>query len=133
VKALDLELLHADGGAANTEYLLSRRGARTYWDEVRGSWRVHELHGPHQHLEGLAWCAPLPGLVDRAGSDDDPGRSTLLLLEDGVPLGPRYALPGQVERFGSGAFRHRGDLVVFSTLDGSDPNRNQRRYTWCVT
>jgi hypothetical protein len=55
--------------------------------------------------------------------------STLVLLEDGVALGPGHSLHAQIEVQGGGQFSHWQDYLNFSSSDGTDPRSNGRTYT----
>lgn len=59
---------------------------------------------------------------------NDDHRSGLILFENGVPLGPSHAMYRTIAEAGRGAYSHWGGLILFSTVDGSDPRSNGRRY-----
>ena len=56
-------------------------------------------------------------------------RSTLVVREDGVALGPAHTLHEQIRAGGRGAFSHWGSALIFSSSDGTDPRTNGRLYT----
>ena len=113
---LGLELLALSAGAANTEYLVRPAGSRNYWDGVLAAHPAAKLERPFRPLRGRAW---------RADAAADP---SAMLYEDRVPLGfARTSIEHVVER-GAGRFSAGPEGVVFSTLDGSDPNANGKRY-----
>jgi hypothetical protein len=62
--------------------------------------------------------------------DDEgaPDASRLVLLEDGVPLGPPHALHQAISAQGLGRYSHWRGSVYFSSSDGSDPETNGRLY-----
>ncbi|HYN76357.1 MAG TPA: hypothetical protein VES73_01020, partial [Lamprocystis sp. (in: g-proteobacteria)] len=64
----------------------------------------------------------------RADSLFDSYRSTLMLFEDGRPLGPPHARFDAIQRDGGGGYLHWAKLLVFSTPDHSDPRTNGRVY-----
>lgn len=83
--------------------------------------------------QGRAFVAP----IDRASSrffaivSDGIGSdraSTLVLLEDGRPLGPAHATHESIRAGGAGRYSHWGNGLWFSTPDGSDPRTNGRIY-----
>lgn len=89
------------------------------------------LPGPFRHLGGLQWQVEM--LPEGCGPGDSPAApaaSTLRLLEDGVPLGPRHALHAEIAERGGGRYSHWQGELRFSSSDGSDPNRNGRRYSF---
>lgn len=54
--------------------------------------------------------------------------STLVLLEDGRPLGPAHASHESIRTRGAGRYAHWGSGLWFSTPDSSDPRTNGRTY-----
>ncbi len=63
------------------------------------------------------------------GDKETRNRSSLVLFEDGRPLGPAHALHQDIREKGKGRYSHwtRG-ILYFSTSDNSDPTRNGRTY-----
>jgi SAM-dependent methyltransferase len=61
-------------------------------------------------------------------SCDQPKASPLVLLEDGVPLGPAHAHHYAIREQGVGRFSHWVDTMIFSTSDNTNPNENGRSY-----
>jgi hypothetical protein len=58
--------------------------------------------------------------------------SPVLLYENDKPLGPAHSLPADIERLGGGRYAQlKGQGLIFSTSDNSDPNNNGRHY-WVV-
>lgn len=76
------------------------------------------------HEEGLAWIAPVP---DSLLSDME-SSSSLVVYEDGEPLGPPHAAHADVRLLGGGRYSHWGARIYLSTTDGSDPRSNGRAY-----
>jgi len=74
---------------------------------------------------GRCWTARVSPWIP----DDFSGASTLLLLEDGRPLGPGHSLHDDIRQLGDGRYSHWGRSIFFSTSDGSDPRHNGRRYS----
>jgi len=62
--------------------------------------------------------------------DNDPANSSgLVLLEDGVPLGPAHASHADIRVEGGGRYSHwTRTMLYFSSSDGSDPRTNERLY-----
>lgn len=78
---------------------------------------------------GLAYGINLPEEFAAFASDSGaPTRSTLVIQEDGQPLGPANALHQLIRETGLGAFSHWGAQLLFSTSDNSDPRTNGRVY-----
>jgi Macrocin-O-methyltransferase (TylF) len=76
-----------------------------------------------------AFTAELP--ESQGDSDDEPHRSSLQLLENGIPLGPSHTSHTEIAERGSGRYSHWGETLFFSTSDNSDPNTNGRIYHGC--
>ena len=104
----------------------------------RGS-LVVALYPPFGNEAGMAWRAEhiLPFDIKALGPyADDPrlerGRSPVMIYEEGKPLGPPHSTFADISKLGRGRFAYwikQG--LIFSSSDGSDPNRNGRRY-WAV-
>lgn len=76
----------------------------------------------------IGWASALFEL--RADTASSPSRSTLLVLEDGRPLGPAHALHSVIRAEGAGRFSHWGDSVYFAASENSDPRSNGRTYAY---
>jgi hypothetical protein len=77
----------------------------------------------------------VPYPVVAAYPSDDPTdyRSSLMLYENGLPLGPAHSNFSDVARHGFGLFSHfERQGVVFATSDNSNPNSNGRQYAMTV-
>lgn len=66
----------------------------------------------------------------RGDTPAEPQHSPLVLLEDGVPLGPPHSLHDDIRQLGGGRYSHWGNSLYFSASDGSDPRTNGRAYTY---
>jgi hypothetical protein len=68
----------------------------------------------------------------RSDQIDGSLQSTLVISEDGKPLGPPHSYHIEIKEKGSGRYSHWGaataSVVIFSTSDNSDPRTNGRRY-----
>jgi len=62
--------------------------------------------------------------IQRSGS--------MVLLEDGIPLGPENTQHDLIRQSGSGAHSHWGNSLYFSSSDGTDIRRNGRVYSYRV-
>jgi hypothetical protein len=62
-------------------------------------------------------------------SDQSGGHSTLVLLEDGKPLGPPHCAHAEIRKEGQGRYSHwGGNKIWFAASDNSDPAKNGRQY-----
>jgi glycosyltransferase involved in cell wall biosynthesis/2-polyprenyl-3-methyl-5-hydroxy-6-metoxy-1,4-benzoquinol methylase len=77
---------------------------------------------------GHAWVMDLPRQRAYGDSADNLRRSPLIVLEDGMPLGPAHTAHKVVRSEGGGAFSHWEGRLYFSTSDQTDPTRNGREY-----
>jgi len=78
---------------------------------------------------GKAYLANTP---PEWGESDDPAhvdRSTLVLLENGKPLGPAHAVHDSIRKLAGGRYSHWTGMIRFSSSDGSDPRANGRTYS----
>ena len=75
---------------------------------------------------GHCWTVIVPEIV--SGDSNSTVVSTLVLYEDGRPLGPSRSLHDDIRKIGCGRFSHWGDVLYFSTSDNSDPRTSGRTY-----
>ena len=126
---LKMQLLNIVAGEGNTEYLFRPRQGRSYFDEIPAVSKVEDLKGPFKHLGGHCYIAQIPHLEASADSDDNRGRSKIMLFENGVPLGFPHQYPHHIKTFGSGRYSHWDVKLLFSATDNTDPNSNGKQYT----
>lgn len=74
------------------------------------------------------WVQLPPEWLPFASDLDHPERSTLVVEEDGVALGPGNVPLVTVQNEGRGSFLHWGVWIYFSSSDNSDPRSNGRAY-----
>jgi iduronate 2-sulfatase len=86
------------------------------------------LKKPYHLRSGYGYTANLPELQQISDSMQMHQRSTVVLCEDGLALGPAHSLHVEIQQLGRGRFSHWGTDVVFSASDNSDPNTNGREY-----
>jgi hypothetical protein len=96
---------------------------------VRWSLSPSSLHAS----EGFAYQGPVNLQVDfpyalPGNSVGWPTQSSLILTEDGNPLGPSHEPIQSIEDHGAGRYSHWGSLLTFSASDNSDPRTNGRSY-----
>jgi hypothetical protein len=104
----------------------------------RGS-LVVALYPPYPRDAGMAWqvehMLPFDAKLLLPYADDpklEGGRSPVVIYEENKPLGPAHSNFADISKLGHGRFTYWiGQGLLFSTSDGSDPNRNGRRY-WAV-
>jgi SAM-dependent methyltransferase len=84
--------------------------------------------GRMKQEQGCAWIAPLTGLTAYADTPGLAARSTLILLADGIPLGPSHAPHSRIRERGAGRYSPWRDALHFAASDNSQPGRNGRRY-----
>lgn len=77
---------------------------------------------------GFGYLAPLPDHFPPGDASDQPTQSLLVLLEDGVPLGPRHAVHDDIRKLGLGRYSHWNRSLRFSTSDNSDPRTGKRQF-----
>jgi glycosyltransferase involved in cell wall biosynthesis/SAM-dependent methyltransferase len=135
-RAAVLILERVEAGLAQDSQGLAACGASPSWSgwgtpgqNPAENWGLtRELTGPFTPDGGCCWRVNVPDYQAFADSTADGRRSSLLVCEDGQPLGPAHALHGHIREQGRGAYSHWGEALYFSTSDHTDPNRNGRRY-----
>lgn len=109
---------------------------------IRKRWRAEHAQRTRQRLPadfdrvgGHAWIARGVSSKGEGDSNDRPFHSSLVVLEDGVPLLGAHAAHQSVCDWGAGIYCHWEDDLILSTRDNSDPNHNGRRYEieWSLT
>jgi hypothetical protein len=70
----------------------------------------------------------MPELANLSDGMNDPCRSPLIVLENGLPLGPQHSTHEAIKSLGRGSLSHWGGALYFSTSDNSDPRANGRAY-----
>ena len=78
---------------------------------------------------GKCYLVALPDAVDEADDSNHERRSTVVVLEDGKPLGKAHSVHDDIRKLGGGRYSHWGLYMMFSTSDGTDPRTNGRKYT----
>ncbi len=85
-----------------------------------------ELAPPFEPFQGHAFTVAMP--PEWPSDSADRSDSQMVLLEDGLTLGPAHALHSVIRESGAGAWSHWNGTLIFSSSDESDPNTNGRRY-----
>ena len=78
---------------------------------------------------GFCWQFDLTALALPGDSSDHPLRSSYILCEDQVPLGPPHSLHDSIRKVGNGHYSHWNSQLLFSSSDNSSPTRNGKTYT----
>jgi hypothetical protein len=86
------------------------------------------LPRPYYREVANAWFVNLPELEDQSDDIAHAERSTLLVLEDGKPIGAPHSALVDIRAKGGGLFSHWKGVLDFSTSDNSDPNTNGHSY-----
>jgi SAM-dependent methyltransferase len=82
---------------------------------------------PVVHAEGFEWVAPLAHLRHIA-DDVSRRRSSLVLFEDGDPIGPPHALHADIRALGGGRYSHWGNELRFSSSGNDDARSHAYSY-----
>lgn len=129
-KRMGLDLVNCQAGEGNTEYLFARLAANRQWAEIDQKRKRIPLSGPYVSGERYLYTIPLEHLKDVADSLSFPRRSRLMLYEDGNPLGLAHNPLETIRSFGLGRFCHWEDQLYFSASDSTNPNFNDRIYSY---
>ncbi|MFD2235310.1 hypothetical protein [Phaeospirillum tilakii] len=84
-----------------------------------------------QKISGELYKLKLPvifRIADVSTDNLDEIRSTLILRESGIALGPAHVLHDDIRRLGGGRYSHWGKSLLFSSSDHSDPRFNTHDY-----
>jgi len=101
-----------------------------WFGRLNGIEGIRKLSACQQFTPDIGHAYWSGGVYPPTATDDmESHRSTLMLYEDGHPLGPAHTLHAIIRETGRGAFSHWRGRILFSTSDNSDPRTNGRRYT----
>jgi hypothetical protein len=84
------------------------------------------------HDGGHCWQVKLPGRFGTGNTTEAPFASTLILTEDGQPLGPAHSRHEHVRDYGHGAYSHWNGWLYFSSSDAVNPRASGRNYVATV-
>lgn len=76
---------------------------------------------------GYCFCVRLPPYFPSGESLDNRKNSSLVVYQDGLPLGPANSQHRQIQEKGQGRYSHWKHALYFSTRDNSDPRLNGSR------
>ena len=108
-------------------------GLKRLGKSLRRLVRYRKLASPFMCEQGYCWVAPVRRLRHLADSSGSPGRSTLVVYENSIPLHRAHVPHDLIRNEGKGVYSHWGDAIFFSTTDNSDPNSNGRAYTYSTS
>jgi hypothetical protein len=78
---------------------------------------------------GFDYSASAPFLDNRSDTVEEGFRSTYLICENDLTLGPAHTLHVDISQLGQGRFSHWKDVgFIFSSSDGTNPQTNGRTY-----
>jgi SAM-dependent methyltransferase len=129
---LNLELLNIIAGHGNIEYLFRKEGAKNYWDEYMSKKNVEVLQAPFRDSGGYAWEVDLPQLKDFTDIVQNSTKSSMMLYEDGQPIGFAHVPLQHIQTYGKSRYSHLNDKLYFSTTDNTDPNVNKKIYSYAM-
>ena len=89
---------------------------------------VERVLGPFKSDGGFCWTCQVEEWQHHSDTAAFPLRSPILVSEDGVMLGPAHSRHDQIRAEGRGRYSHWGTTIYCSTSDGTDPNKNGRKY-----
>ncbi len=127
-QACGLSMVNVLNGEGCTEYVFADPAANPHWARIEASRVPAHLPGPYGAAGGYAFTASLPELAAAADNGGNPKRSTLMLYEDGRPLGLAHALHDAIRNHGKGRFSHWDQQLVFAASNNTDPNVNGQSY-----
>jgi hypothetical protein len=78
--------------------------------------------------ENNAWTVKLPTLEKFADNAHEKLRSTLVLLENNIPLPFPHSSHIEIQTLGGGRYSHWQKHLLFSTSDNTNPNTNGKQY-----
>ncbi len=125
---LELRTLRAEAGQLRLTAAAAQQKLETFVISRRPV-EQRTLEPPFSCDQGRCWIAAIPDLEPGADNQQDPVRSTLLLLENERLLGPAHALHDDIRTDGGGRYSHWRSDLYFSTPDNTDPNTNRRIYS----
>ena len=98
--------------------------------DPRHKWLIEQVPinaGAANHEIGNCFIATLD--FGRDGDQESKGKSDLVLLEDGKPLGPAHCLHRDIRELGRGRYSHWTHTGLYmSSSDNTDPTVNGRKY-----
>lgn len=132
-RANGLTIVNASVGEGCTEYILADPAHNAQWkaEDERRAAITRPLAGPFTRGSGHTWVAQLPAHNGEGDDAHPPRGSNLMLFDRGRPFGLPHFMHVHIATFGAGRFAHWRDTVLFSTPDGSDPNTDPSRWSYC--
>lgn len=129
---LGLDLVNVLTGEGCTEYLFTNTSRNKKWAKLDKTRKSISMKAPFGHSGGNAFYFKLPKSMSKCGDDSgDHMASTVMIYENGNPLGIAHCVHDDIREHGGGRFSHWGEHLIFSTSDNSDPNSNEKTYSYC--
>lgn len=126
MKLRNFDLLRMDTGRGNSVFLFRRKQAVNWWNNILAERKIYTLDGPFRPVEGHAWTATLP--FDLREID----APLVRLCENGKLLRYAECPPKPLVLYGMGRYRCRKGELLFTTSDNSNPNTNERGYSYFI-
>jgi 16S rRNA G966 N2-methylase RsmD len=131
-RASGLSLVNVANGEGCTEYVFADPAANAHWGRIVAGRALLHLPGPYVSAGGYGFVASLPELASSADDGRNHKRSTLMLYEDGRPLGLAHCIHDAIRNHGAGRFSHWGEQLVFAASNNTDPNANGLSYSYVI-
>lgn len=131
-KELGQSILKVVTGQGNTEFLLKDNSGDCFWSKLRNKSEIIELKPEFKKEEGFCYFSEIPKYSDISDHDGSWYRSPMMVFEDGIFLGFPHAGKKDICQRGEGRYSHRGETLLFSASDNSNPNHNGRSYTLTI-
>jgi len=128
---LGLNLAWMSSGEACTEYVFFRNSEESPAETENTNIQHVLLPGPFRNLKKSAFSCQLPELPEKASGTSSSQYSNWMLYQDWQPMTFSNAKFSAVAGRGGGRYYCQGRKLVFSTLDGSNPNANGCHYRLC--
>ena len=113
----------------STKYVASAADQKACADDQRSKVLTPPFQKMADYPGSDGYTINLTSLESVSDDSSHPTGSTLVLCEDGKPLGPAHSGHAEISSTGMGRYSHWGAYLRFSTSDNSDPNTNNRKYT----
>ena len=97
--------------------------------ELEGAIEYHLDSRLFKPEKGHCWQIDISNLKLHGDSDESHQRSSYLLYENEIQVGPAHSLHDSIRKIGQGLYSHWNTQLLFSTSDNSNPATNERTYS----